>query len=601
LSDHLSCRGNNPEERTWGFDLRFSPDEKVLALADEDVRLFDVASGKLLRRFSWKSAKQITTIAFSADGKLLAAASPLHEAGRLWCQDWRTGKEILTHKLDASNHLVFAPQKPLLAGAGEDGSLFLLDVASGKWLWRRRESCPVRRLAFSPDGKVLIGGRKDGFLVQIDIATGKAVRSWPAHGEAVSALAFQRDGKRLASGGAEGLVRIWDPATARDVHSFPGHREKVREVACSPDGHRVLSAGFDSSVRLWDVTSGRQLLCFRGRVLARSLCFSANGKVCAWQMDGRPYWLPLDQTKPRIGGDEGADVRELALSPDGREVVSLDFDCRVHIWQPATETRARLHTFSQRFEFASGHGEGVSPHSSMVGGQRGDGRVFLYNVQEDKEVVLRLHAPWPPGIFRFNAEGSKLLSYGGRRPGPQRVEAWDLRTAKVLAFGRVMSHAPEGAAFSRTGRLFAQVSEGSIEVYETASNTLVREIKAKGVFPHCVAFMPDSRRLITGNDDSTLLMWGLHHPRAGKASRTLAQLWQQLASLEGGPAYEALWEMTVAGDDAVAFLQDRLRPVQPVDAKRLKRLLAGLDDDSFSVRQDLEQELAPNGFSPDNC
>jgi WD40 repeat protein len=60
----------------WYADACFSPDGKYLAVADanHDVRLWDVATGRLVRRFAGHHA-DVDALAFAPDGKSLASAS----------------------------------------------------------------------------------------------------------------------------------------------------------------------------------------------------------------------------------------------------------------------------------------------------------------------------------------------------------------------------------------------------------------------------------------------------------------------------------------------------------------------------------------------
>jgi WD40 repeat protein len=67
-------------------------------------------------------------------------------------------------------------------------------------------------IAFSPDGKLLASGGDDGTVRLWDVGTGKEVRKYAGHEDAVRAIAFSADGTRLASASADTTVLIWEVA-----------------------------------------------------------------------------------------------------------------------------------------------------------------------------------------------------------------------------------------------------------------------------------------------------------------------------------------------------------------------------------------------------
>src|SRR5580765_6385252 len=80
-------------------------------------------------------------------------------------------------------------------------------------------------VAWSPDGKWLATGTKDGTVYIIDAATGKPIRTFSAH-DAVTALAISPTGKSLAVvTGDHDSLDIWDieKGETRGIR-IPGHR-----------------------------------------------------------------------------------------------------------------------------------------------------------------------------------------------------------------------------------------------------------------------------------------------------------------------------------------------------------------------------------------
>jgi WD40 repeat protein len=206
--------------------LRFSPDAKLLVASGDDegkgFRIWETATGKEL------TEERVTggwATAISADGKLLvrSVAAKLPDC-RLEIVELPSGKKLrhFMAKYDVGR-LAISPENKFLASSDRDQTIALWDLTEGKKLWsvphpaRDRGpgislsfACPI---AFSPDGKLLASGGDDHTVRLWDVATGKELRKFTGHEGTVQALAFSADGKRLATASEDTTVLIWDVAT----------------------------------------------------------------------------------------------------------------------------------------------------------------------------------------------------------------------------------------------------------------------------------------------------------------------------------------------------------------------------------------------------
>jgi WD40 repeat protein len=176
-----------------------SPNGGVLGLTSnlgEEIKLFDVESGRLLRTLNGHEAR-IVSSTFSPDGKTIAATDDNADL-KLW--DVETGKDLDRFKTKPKDsghgrNLAFSPDGKTLAVATPDGEIHLLGVKKGEEIRKFTPTDPAfnqpRGLAFSPDGRFLAAGAWQLSNVTIwDVSTGKVFcqLQWPV----------QLDRKRLA-------------------------------------------------------------------------------------------------------------------------------------------------------------------------------------------------------------------------------------------------------------------------------------------------------------------------------------------------------------------------------------------------------------------
>src|SRR5439155_20572923 len=294
-------------------------------------------------------------IAFSPDGKLLASASRDRTA-RLW--DVQTGKQIAA--LDGHRGgvyaVAFSPDGRTLASAGADRSILLWDVpaagAPSTPLRERAEwtghQASITCLAFSPDGTIVASGsaaagkKLPGVLKLWDAATGKELTEWTASAGDVTALAFAARGAVLAVGDESGALKLWDVAS-RKLLAARKQRSAVRALAFSPDGKYLASGHAGSGLLLWDTTEWLEQAWLNGHQGAiSSVAFAATAASSPFLVStGQDKMFKLWSLEPRrlavvrCTGHDGW-VTAVAVSPDGRQLLSASWDGTLRLWDAAT-------------------------------------------------------------------------------------------------------------------------------------------------------------------------------------------------------------------------------------------------------------------------
>jgi WD40 repeat protein/serine/threonine protein kinase len=467
--------------------LALSPDGTRLATCTQDcgdeIEVWDTTTGnRLLSQkrldFPKEAATYTTSIAFSPDGRYLAAACGdwwRRADGEIRVWDAETGR--LCHTLRGHTgflvSIAFSPDSRRIASGGMDSTVKLWDVASGREVLtlRGRHKELIQSVAFSPDGRKLISASDDR-TVQVWDATplSEDAPSGPltlhGHRAGVFGVAFHPDSGRLATASADGTVKVWDLHTQEVLFTFPAHGKTFHKVAFSPDGQRLAAAGDPGELTVWDTTSGQELLSEPGLIhVMFGVAFSPNGRF---------FVSAGGDTNVRIwNSNTGALIQEipkahsyvivgLAISPDGRHIATVAVDNKVKIWDVAT------------------------------GRQPG--------------VTLAPDHPGTPTSVAFRPDGQLLAS--ASEDGT--IKLWDTQTWQQKQTLRDPTAGVRCLAFSPDSRFLAWGStDTTVKVWQAATDE-IRTLRGHTSWVESVAFSPDGQHIASGSLDGTVKLWSVN-------------------------------------------------------------------------------------------
>ncbi|WP_165917318.1 caspase family protein [Flaviaesturariibacter aridisoli] len=561
----------------------FSPDGHriITASADGTARIWDVATRQTVRilkghRGALKSAR------FSPDGQRVLTASSDRSA-RLW--DARTGATlaVLNGHTQALRDAVFSEDGRRIATASADSTLRLWDTGGAQLLVLRGHNKAPESVVFSSDGQLLLSYAPNSDARLWDLRTNGTCRVftvknswvndaqfqpgthqvalsvygrfsgivlWQEDGtevarlpqEACGGLSFSRDGRFVGSYSWMGDAHLWQIANGQGV-PLRGYTDDTQAALFSPDGKTIITSGFRQT-KYWDAATGTLKAVLPQTSFGDDLrfLFGPDGATMVLIGYDSIVLVQIDQGKilRRIGG-HSMSIHSLALSPDGRRLLSTSEDGTGRVWSLSPDSllatltghthRVNSGAFSPDGKWVitasddhtvkvwdagtghlmhtlSGHGENVflpsfSPDGSRIVTPSQDFTARLWNTATGEELLQ--FTEHEGGVYSaiFSADGKRLLTASG----DETAKLWDVQTGRVLADLKGHTGILNLARFSPDEKMVLTASwDGTARLWSTSGKALT-QLKGHGDQVYSSVFSPDGKRVLTCSRDQTCRVW----------------------------------------------------------------------------------------------
>jgi eukaryotic-like serine/threonine-protein kinase len=540
-------------------DMAWSPDGRLIAEGDSDgiVKLLRVETGEVAAVLTNGSGREIS-VAFSHDGKGLAAASPRgtvyfwdvrsgrlnfalthYSAPRLACSpaaplmaigtggDWWAESGADVHLVDtksgqelnvlpnAGDRAIFSPDGKRIATANWGGwssglqAVILWDADSGQKLNVLEDMRQVLGMAFSRDGNLLAIGTRQGEVTLWNLHDFSHETLRKSTGDIARSVALSADGRWLEVGMQTQDVEVWNVPERRQVESFRGHTAEITAVAYSPDSTQLASCAEDGTIRFWDPPPAAiQKLVPEVELRAYSFwvgnpTFSPDSRWVAAGTTNEDVQI-VDPTTPnwnvRMALTNAG--RPVAFSSDAATLLTIAGEMKtLRRWN--TTSGDLLSTTALDSTNAQWRLSATTPDGNRLALAAGD-IIEVYETSSG-HCLARFKSPVGAASLEFSSDG-QLLAIGGYNSGV----IWNISEGRIAR--KLTGHKDQVVwmRFSPDQKIIASGSwDNTVRLWEAATGKELAVLTGHKAGVMNGMFSPDGRTLVTGSDDRTVRFWNV--------------------------------------------------------------------------------------------
>ncbi|MEN8771955.1 MAG: hypothetical protein ABF379_06435 [Akkermansiaceae bacterium] len=511
---------------------------------DQCVRLWEIKTGKLVRRFTVPGCSDMWGIRFLKEGKEFLAASSSDDVFRF---EVATGKVLQKYSHpDTAYRLAVLPDEKSFVGTDAGKNAILWETATGNKLKTfSGHSQDVYTAIVVNQGKTLITGSEDKSIKQWNIEAGKCLKTITGKPtfKDVFTLTASPDKKHFAMICESGYACVFESATLKEVWKTK-LGEEGQVVAWAPDDSLIASTSNDGNLYLLHPKTGKVVKKIKTAKNSHTpIAFTNDSKFI---ISGGDYILHIhnvetgERVEPELGYPEKYySYDHMAVGPSGSRVYISDGSS----WQVLDRENPKVNRKFTEDQSITAMALSSDGGFIAIGCERGK-----IKVRDTKgfKVVGSLSDKGSINGLAFLPDGKRLIS-GGE---------------------------------SKTATLWAILAGKSLRRFEGHSEEVV-----------ALALSNDGEQLVTLSKDRSIRTWSV----AGGDEQSAAELVKRppvgIAYLDHGQSLV----ISAKSKDVMGRILPEIQVEEVVDKEGVLNLVKTLADDQFLKRQEAMEELVKSG------
>ncbi len=445
---------DNPTELAGLTTIALSPDGRYLVTGHGDpvnpaaadkakIKIWDLATQKIVGQFPASHPAAITQIAFSRRGTLMASGD-MQGNVRLW--DFAS-RRLLPKQLASQGrpitYIAFDRLGERVAVAADEKCVRVWHIDTARQLAIMELALGVPNVVgYTQDGKTLAAATSAGglFLWDADSYKPRAVlrgEGNPAgqqgHGGVITCVAPMQLPDKMLTGSIDKTVRVWDLKTRQAVGTVATFNNAVSCMAVSPDG-RTVAVGtgkyrskFETGeLAICDLTGKTQPRSISKGITPVSVDFSHDGNllaVCSLSAAVGPASRTvsiIDTRTLRAQQLQSTNGHCVAFSPDGRILAVGCADGSIELWP--LDSQGQMKPFVVKKHQRLVWMVAFSPDGRTMASGSEDNNVVLWDVLTGEDLMTLKHNGTIEAL-RFSPDG-RILATAAHEPARGDVCLW---------------------------------------------------------------------------------------------------------------------------------------------------------------------------------